>query len=56
MTIGGWLFLLVSCGFMTGLLGWCIWRIIATPRSTEHLHSQSDIEPDDLRTQHPQEP
>lgn len=50
MTIGGWIIMLASCGFMTGLLGWCIYKIVATPESTEHLHSQSDLDPGDQDT------
>lgn len=55
MSIGGWIFMLASCGLMAGLLGWCIWRIIATPKSTDHLHSQADIEPDDVKAEQTKE-
>lgn len=47
MTIGGWIILLGSVGFMTGLLVWCIVRVLSTPGSEEHLHSQVDIDPHD---------
>lgn len=48
MSAGGWIIMLVSVGIMTSLLSWCIFRIVATPASSEHLHSQADIEPDDV--------
>jgi hypothetical protein len=32
---------------MTLLLAWCLWKVLSTPGSTEHLHSPVDIEPDD---------
>jgi len=48
MTTGGWIIMLVSVGAVTGLLGWCIYRVVTTPGSAEHLHSQADIETPDL--------
>ena len=50
MSAGGWLFMLVSCGTMTGLLGWCIYKIVSTPKASEHLHAQTDIDPGDADT------
>ncbi len=32
MTLGGWLVMFASVGFVTGLLGWCIVRILRVPR------------------------
>ena len=48
MTPAGWLIMIVAVGGMTSLLGWCIYKVIATPGSTEHLHSQADIETPDV--------
>ena len=48
MTAAGWVIMILATGGMTGLLGWCIYRVLATPGSTEHLHSQADIETPDL--------
>lgn len=48
MTLGGWLIMVVSVGGMTLLLGWSIYKVVATPGSTEHLHSQADIETPDI--------
>jgi len=47
MTAAGWLIMIFGVGGMTGLLGWCIYKVITTPGSTEHLHSQADIETPD---------
>lgn len=47
MTPGGWFVMLASIAIMTGLLGWSIWRVVTTPGSEEHIHSQADIEPAD---------
>ncbi len=43
MTLGGWVVMCIAVGGMTGLLGWCIYRVVATPESTKHLHTQADI-------------
>lgn len=48
MTPGGWVVMLLAVGGMTGLLSWCIYRVISTPGSSEHLHSQADIETPDV--------
>ena len=44
MTPGGWTVMLVAVLGMTSLLAWCIWKVISTPGSTEHLHSPADID------------
>ncbi len=46
LTLGGWVVMVFSVGFVTGLLGWCIWRVMreSTP---EKVHSQIDVEPID---------
>jgi hypothetical protein len=47
MTAGGWIMMLLAIGGMTGLLVWCVWKVVSTPGSTEHLHSPVDIDPHD---------
>jgi choline-glycine betaine transporter len=47
MTLGGWITMLLSVGFVTGLLIWCVARVLRTPGATEHLHAPGDIEPED---------
>lgn len=48
MTPAGWIIMVLATGGMTGLLGWCIYKVLATPGSTEHIHSQADIETPDV--------
>ena len=48
MTIAGWVIMILATSGMTILLGWCIYKVIATPGSAEHLHSQADIETPDV--------
>lgn len=48
MTLGGWLLMIIAVGGITGFLTWCVYRIVATPGATEHVHSQADIELPDV--------
>jgi hypothetical protein len=48
MTWGGWIVMIASVGGVTGLLAWCIYKVASTPGSSEHLHSQADIETPDI--------
>ena len=50
MTAGGIVMMLIAVGGMTVFLLWCVYKVVATPGSTEHLHSQADIEPPDRDT------
>jgi len=47
MTIGGWIIMVLSVGGMTGLLAWCIRRVLKEPNATRKLHSQADIDTHD---------
>lgn len=49
LTAGGWITMILSVGFVTVLLAWCIYRVLKDPGSPEHVHSQADIEPPDVR-------
>jgi len=51
MTLGGWTTMLLSVGFVTGLLLWCVARVLRTPGAAEHLHAPSVVEPPDA--EHP---
>lgn len=44
MTGGGWVIMGLSVGFVTGLLAWCIHRVVGNPQATEKFHSQVDID------------
>lgn len=47
MTIGGWITMILSVGFVTLLLGWCLWKVLTTPEATRHLHGELDIDTQD---------
>ena len=47
MNAGGWVMMLASVGGITTLLSWCIYKVIATPGASGHVHSQADIKPKD---------
>ena len=44
MTLGGWITMLLSVGFVTGLLAWTVSRVLRTPRPTGHLHARPEID------------
>lgn len=48
MNQGGWIIMALSVGFVTVLLVWCIFKVVSTPGSTEHLHTQADIPTPDI--------
>ncbi len=47
MTLTGWIFMIAGVGGMTTLLLFCVYKVVSTPGSTEHLHSQVDIDTHD---------
>ncbi len=50
LTLGGWITMILSVGFVTGLLAWCISRVLRKPEAANHMHSQLDIDPGDRDT------
>jgi hypothetical protein len=44
MTMGGWVIMVLSVGFVTGLLAWCIAKVLKAPEAPRKLHSQADID------------
>ena len=44
MTIGGWITLILSVGFVTTLFVWCIGKVLCGRRSVDHLHGLEDID------------
>lgn len=50
MTVSGIIIMVIAVGGMTAFLGWCIYKVLATPGSEEHLHSQADIDTRDRDT------
>ncbi len=47
MTAAGWTVFLVAVLGMTGLLIWCVFKVVSTPGSEKHLHSPADIDTHD---------
>jgi hypothetical protein len=47
MTAGGWVVMVLAVSGITGLLVWCVRKVLKTPGATEHLHSQIDIDTHD---------
>lgn len=47
MSVAGWIIMFVSVFGMTLLFFWCIRKVLTLPDGTEHIHSQSDIDPHD---------
>ena len=46
LTIGGWITMILSVGFVTGLLVWCIVKVMREPDAEHRLHSSLDETPD----------
>jgi hypothetical protein len=47
MTIGGWIVLISSITITTGLFGWCIWKVLTSPKASEHMHGFEFETPDE---------
>lgn len=49
MTIGGWLMMLLSWGFIIALTAWCMRRVLKLrDEQAEHIHPIYDIDTGDL--------
>lgn len=44
MTIGGWITMILSVGFVTGLLAWCVYRVLSHPGAAAHMHDIADLD------------
>jgi hypothetical protein len=44
MTLGGWITMALSVGFVTSLFGWCIYRVLTSKGALDRLHSLDDID------------
>jgi len=47
MTLSGWIVMSVSIGAVTGLLVWCIRRVLAESEAPDRLHAQTEIDTHD---------
>jgi hypothetical protein len=48
MTLAGFLFMSVSIGLVTGLLAWCLVRVLRSGKRPDHLAHVEPIETEDL--------
>ncbi|GAB6165497.1 hypothetical protein JCM19992_14970 [Thermostilla marina] len=48
MTAAGWIVMITAVSAVTGLLAFCIAKVLKTPGSEEHLHSPVDIRTPDV--------
>lgn len=44
MTLGGWINMILSVGFVTVLFGWCIYRVVRGPKDPAKLAHVEPIE------------
>jgi hypothetical protein len=49
MTVGGWIFMLCSVGFVVGLVCLCFYRVLTRPAATEHRPAPLDIDTHDQK-------
>lgn len=40
MTLGGWITMILSVGFVTGLFAWCIMRVLRSSHKEKFEHVQ----------------
>ena len=45
MSLYGWTLLIVSVGFTTGSLVWCLARVLRNHGKQDRLHATSDLDP-----------
>jgi len=50
MTPAGWILMLTSCGAVLSLMVFCYYRVLTTPRTTEHIHAPLEIDTHDADT------
>jgi len=44
MNTGGWIIMIVAVGGVVSFFAWCMFKVITTRESTEHIHSPADID------------
>ena len=47
MSLYGWTILILSVGFTTGSLVWCLVRVLKNHGKNNRLHATSDLDPRD---------
>lgn len=54
MTVGGWFVMTLSVGGVVALFLWCLWKVITTPRETDHLHGAAGLDTPDAKEEFPE--
>ena len=50
MTFAGWVFMILSLGFVLGLVVFCFSKVLRKPSAANHMHSPIDIDTHDVGT------
>lgn len=50
MRVEGWIFMLLSLGFVVCLTVYCFARVLSRPSAANHMHAPLDIDTQDLDT------
>ena len=50
MTLAGWVMMILSVGFVLSLTIFCFYRVLRTPKTTEHMHAPLEIDTHDVDT------
>ncbi|HVR29384.1 MAG TPA: hypothetical protein VMS86_07585 [Thermoanaerobaculia bacterium] len=46
----GWVFMIGSISMVIALVVFCYWKVLTSPRATEHMHTPLDIDTHDRDT------
>jgi len=50
MTLAGWIFMVLSIGFVVSLISFCFLKVLSEPSAANHMHGPADIDTHDLDT------
>ena len=50
MTTAGWIVMILSVGSVLSLVIFCFYRVLFTPKTTEHMHAPLEIDTHDTDT------
>jgi hypothetical protein len=46
VTLAGWFIMLLSVGTVSGLLAWCVYKVMTVKDETPHIHGFEQVPPD----------
>lgn len=50
MTTAGWIVMVLSLGFVLGLVGFCFYRVLTSPRAAGHMQDPLELDTHDRDT------